>query len=224
MHKLEISRVTRTKQQSRQVYDRLSRWYDFFAGGSEREFMDFGIQQLDPKAGENILELGCGTGHGLISLSQSVLPLGRIIGLDISFGMLTQARKHLQKSSAISSVNLQLGDASHLPYVAKIFSAVFLCFTLELFDTPEIPLVLAECKRILKSDGRMGIVCLEKQDCLSVRIYELAHKLLPSLVDCRPINVQQNLAQAGFDVTAMISKRMWGLPVKIVTAKENRRF
>ncbi|HBG75060.1 MAG: hypothetical protein A2X25_04365 [Chloroflexi bacterium GWB2_49_20] len=197
----------------------MSRWYDFIAGGSERKFMDLGIKQLHPQPGEHILEIGCGTGHGLISLAMAVSSSGYIFGLDISDGMLTQTRAHLSKKGLSYPVYLQLGDACHLPYSSNVFSAVFFSFTLELFDTPDIPLVLAECERILKADGRIGIVCLSKQGTLPVRIYERFHEIMPALVDCRPILVQPILIQAAFKIIATKSKNMWGLPVDIVTAK-----
>jgi len=181
--------------------------------------MKIGIRQLNPQPGEYILELGCGTGFGLCAFTDSVSPFGMIYGLDFSSGMLRKARKLLRKSGIISSVSIQLGDACFLPYRNKAFSIIFLCFTLELFDTPDIPLVLSECKRVLKPDGRIGIVCLEKKETLPVRIYEWAHRVLPALVDCRPINAYDDLDSGGFEIITFLSKLIWGLPVSIITAR-----
>jgi ubiquinone/menaquinone biosynthesis C-methylase UbiE len=217
--RIEISRVNRSKLQSRLAYDRMSRWYDLISGGSERRLMELGIRQLAPQPGDHILEIGCGTGHGLAYISKTESTSKGIIGLDISHGMLKKTRQLLQNTVPNESIKLQLGDACHLPYANGIFSAIFLSFIIELIDTPDIPMVLSECKRVLKLNGRVCIVCLEKQDRLSVRIYEMAHKLLPSLVDCRPILIQSNLLQSGFLITSIISKTMWGLPVNIVTAR-----
>lgn len=218
-NRIEVSRVERSKDQARLFYDRMSHWYDLISSTSERRFMELGIRQLDLKPDDHILELGFGTGHGLALISQIVSTPKGIIGLELSQGMLQQTRQLLQKTTPNNSIKLHLGDACYLPYADGIFSAILLSFVIELFDTPDIPLVLSECKRVLRMNGRVCIVCLEKQDRLSVRIYEMVHKLLPSLVDCRPIFIQTNLLQSGFSITSSMSKTMWGLPVNIITAR-----
>jgi demethylmenaquinone methyltransferase/2-methoxy-6-polyprenyl-1,4-benzoquinol methylase len=214
----EPSRVTRSKLSARQSYNRMSRWYDLIAGTSERKYTYIGITQLNPQPGEFILEIGCGTGHGLLSLARSVTPSGRIFGLDISEGMLTRASSLISKNKVHYPIYLQLGDGSYLPYSSNKFSAIFFSFTMELFDTPDIPIVLEECKRILAPGGRVGIVCLSKQKTLPVRIYEWFHKKLPTLIDCRPISIQPHLLQANYLITNGKNEKMWGLPVEIVTA------
>ncbi|MCD6371912.1 MAG: hypothetical protein J7L39_04340 [Candidatus Aenigmarchaeota archaeon] len=47
-------------------------------------------------------------------------------------------------------------------------------FTLELFDTPEIPKILTEIKRVLKPKGRLGIISMPKEDenSLLLKLYE----------------------------------------------------
>jgi demethylmenaquinone methyltransferase/2-methoxy-6-polyprenyl-1,4-benzoquinol methylase len=219
----QISRVPRSKQKARLSYNRMSRWYDLLSGSSEKKLMNYGVAQLRPQPGEKILEIGCGTGHGLISLVNSEANSGThsgiIIGLDISEGMLSQSKVLIRRSNLQNSIQLHLGDGCHLPYVSNYFSAVFLSYTLELFDTPDIPLVLAECRRVLKQRGRVVIVCLNKQESFPVNIYEWFHKYMPSFVDCRPIYVQPYLLQASFTITNISTKKMWGLPVEIVAAE-----
>ena len=46
-----------TREQTRQNYDRMARWYDLFAG-SEKKFTETGLQILGAKAGERVLEIG----------------------------------------------------------------------------------------------------------------------------------------------------------------------
>lgn len=219
MSTIQISRVPRSKKTARLSYNRISRWYDLFAGSSEKKYMNRGVALLNPQPVENILEIGCGTGHGLILIARMVSHSGRVIGLDISEGMLSRSKALIRKSNYKKIIQLHLGDGSRLPYASNCFSAVFLSFTLELFDTPDIPLVLAECRRVLNQNGRIVIVCLFKKDSFPIRIYEWFHKQMPSIVDCRPINVQPYLLQESFKITHNSTSKMWGLPVEIVSAE-----
>ena len=102
------------------------------------------------KAGEKILEIGFGTGGSLVSLVQLVGRTGKVYGVDLSTGMFRVAQSKLKKNGILNRVELQCADAVHLPYPDNFFDAVFMSFVLELFDTPELPLVLHECKRVLQ--------------------------------------------------------------------------
>ena len=213
-----ITRVPRSKEAARASYNRLSRWYDMIAGGSERKFREKGLDLLSVSAGETVLEVGCGTGHSLQALSPKVGPNGRVYGLDLSDGMLMQARSRLDKSRAGQWVSLQCGDAVCLPFPAESFDALFMSFTLELFDTPELPMVLAECQRVLKQGGRLSVVALAKKKKLAVSLYEWFHMRLPDYVDCRPIYTRELLTEAGFHMVEAIELVMWGLPVDVIMA------
>jgi len=213
-----MTRVPRSKEAARASYNRLSQWYDRIAGGSERRFREMGLDLLKASAGETVLEVGCGTGHSLLALSRQVGPAGRVYGLDLSEGMLTQARSRLDKNRMGPWATLQCGDAVHLPFPAESFDALFMSFTLELFDTPELPMVLEECQRVLKQDGRLSVVALAKKNKLAVSLYEWCHRRLPDYVDCRPIYVRELLTGAGFHMVEAIELVMWGLPVDVIMA------
>lgn len=218
---MEISRVTRSKGEARKAYDRMSRWYDLMASSSERPFAQMGLRLLAITAGESVLEIGYGTGHILQAMTQLVGEEGWVFGLDISTGMSRVARQRLASAGVYSSVQLVCGDAGWLPFASGKLDAVFLSFTLELFDTPEIPLALEACRRILKPGGRLCVVSLSKEggNTLPVRLYAWAHRKFPAYVDCRPIYVQSSLERIGFRVVKAMRKSMWGLPVEICLAK-----
>lgn len=95
-------------------------------------------------------------------------------------------------------------------------------FILELFDTPEIPLVLAECRRVLQPGGRLGVVVMMKTDHPEwiVRLYEWLHAHLPTYVDCRPIDGLGMIQAAGFRLEKRQVKSMWRLPVEVVVVRK----
>ncbi|MCC6500823.1 MAG: methyltransferase domain-containing protein [Anaerolineales bacterium] len=216
---LSVSRVNRSKEAARASYNRLSGWYDFVAGSTEKKYRDRGLEALSAQPGEKILEIGFGTGHCLVSLARSVGAQGRVTGVDLSDGMLAIARERLQKEGLSDRVDLRLGDAANLDFIeAGTLDGVFMSFTLELFDNPEIPRVLAECYRILKPGGRLAVVSMTKNDPpgIPVRIYEWFHEAMPNYADCRPIFARQSMEESGFKIESADASMMWGLPVQVV--------
>ena len=216
----EVSRVERTKEEARAAYDRLSRVYDVLAGKSETPCREAGLRMLAAQPGEVVLEVGYGTGHALIELAGAVGPRGKVYGIDISPGMWELSRERLARAGLAKRVALEVGDAAQLPFSTEFFDAIFICFTLELFDTPEIPQVLSECHRALRTGGRLGVVSLAKdgQASLAVRLYEWAHRQFPAYVDCRPIYVRDALERSGFTIQSEEMRAMWGLPVALCVA------
>lgn len=152
--KPEISRVNRSREDARTSYNKMSKWYDTIAK-PEKKYIEIGLKNLAVKEGENVLEIGFGTGDALINLSQSVGDSGKVYGIDISEGMLEVTKSKLEKEGLLERTRLVLGDAFKLPFDDEFFDVLFMSFTLELFDTPEIPELLAECKRVLKIGGEL---------------------------------------------------------------------
>ena len=220
----EISRVTRPKEEAKASYDKMSKWYDIVTGPFEKKYRDAGLQKLGAKEGEIVLEIGFGTGHCILALAQLVGNSGQVYGIDISEEMLNIALLRVKEAGLSERVKLRCGDAAKLPFEANFFDAIFVSFTLELFDTPEIPTVLHECQRVLPtSNGRICVVAMSKKGRASVmtRLYEWAHRKFPNYVDCRPIFVQKALEDAQFQVLDVTEMSMWGLPVEIVVAKKS---
>jgi demethylmenaquinone methyltransferase/2-methoxy-6-polyprenyl-1,4-benzoquinol methylase len=178
---------------------------------------------LKPKAGECILEIGFGTGHTLVALAKAVGPNGNVFGLDLSDRMAKLAKQNLAKAGLLDRAKIRCGDATHLPYAASSMDGIFMSFTLELFDAPEIPEVLNECLRVLHPAGRIVVVGMSKagtRDPL-VNIFEWTHKHFPKFLDCRPIYVRRALEKAGFAISKAVVKHMW-IPVEIILATKQR--
>jgi ubiquinone/menaquinone biosynthesis C-methylase UbiE len=157
----------------------------------------------------------------LLVLAEVVGDSGKVVGIDISRGMFDVAREKVAHAGLSPRVTLGQGDAAALPFEAESFDAIFMSFTLELFDNPEIPTVLTECRRVLKPGGRMGVVAMARDvyEDLPLRVYEWFHQHLPAYVDCRPIYVRSTLVEAGFQIENITRKWIWRLPVEICIAQ-----
>ena len=151
-----ILRVFQTKGETRAFYDKIAKVYDVLAEHSEAPVRLAALEQLHPAAAERILEIGPGTGHCLTAMAREAGSGGRIIGIDLPDGMIAAAKAVIQEEGVGDRISLLCGDAAHIPLQSGCLDGVFMTFTLELFDTPEIPAVLAECKRVLKPGGRVG--------------------------------------------------------------------
>jgi ubiquinone/menaquinone biosynthesis C-methylase UbiE len=216
----KISRVNRKKEDAERYYNSISPVYDWLGGAFERRPAEKTLRYLDVKSSETVLEIGVGTGHCFRKLALLVGNNGKAFGIDISQGMLEITRKRLHKLGLIDRAKLYQNDATKLPFTDETFDAIFISFTLELFDTPEIPLVLNETKRVLKKGGRMGIVSLSKAkgDSIIVRIYECIHAKWPILVDCRPIYLENSVREAGYTIKRREIVNLFLLPLEIVIA------
>jgi ubiquinone/menaquinone biosynthesis C-methylase UbiE len=212
-----ITRVTRSKDDARIFYSRISRLYDFSEGNFERKYIQRGMEKLSVKEGDIVLEIGVGTGESVIEFSRFVGDSGKVYGIDISEGMLDVTRMKLKKQDLLDRVELVNKDAVDLPFKDDFFDKVFMSFTLELFDTHEIPKVLSECFRTIKKGGWICVVSLSKKNSNTmVRMYEWLHDVFSRMLDCRPIFVEEALNDAGFKTVYSSIIFMWGIPVEIV--------
>ena len=216
----DISRVHRSKEDAKKFYDHISGSYDWLGGIFERRLAEKALNDLKIQGGETVLEIGFGTGYCLQRIAMQVGNSGKAYGIDISKGMVHRARERLNRASLMSRVELYRGDAAKLPFDDETFDAVFISFTLELFDSPEIPELLGEVRRVLKHGGRLGVVSLSRTNANSppVRIYEWIHRKWPKYVDCRPIYVDESIQRAGYKIIMRETARLMILPIEIVVA------
>lgn len=215
----EIDRVTRSRGEAQSNYDRLSTWYDFLSGGAEWRYSEESLEMLDPQPGEAVLEIGYGTGKGLEWIRRRTGMTGRLVGVDLSEGMKRVAARRLARAR-IEDVELVTADALELPFAGDTFDALFMGFTIELFDTPELPAVAAQVRRVLRGAGRAAVCSLSfrRLESRAVRLYRWVHRTFPRAVDCRPIPVRPLFEEAGFEIRELREYQMWGLPVDCLLA------
>lgn len=212
--------TTLSSKQATALYDRIAGVYDLIAGACEDPARRAGLALLAAAPGERVLEVGCGTGRLLPAIVSAVRPHGHVDAIDLSEGMLRVARKTLRRSGVEADVSLCRADARRLPFAEASFDALFMSFTLELFDTPDIRRVLAECRRVLRAAGRLVVVASSKEEPPTTiqRLYEWAHRRFPRAIDCRPIDVHQEITGAGFGIERE-ERRMLPVPLRIVLAR-----
>src|SRR5207248_3148605 len=111
------------------------------------------VDRLDPRPGERILDVACGTGAATRLLAERVGPTGQVVGLDVNAGMLAAAR------AAVTNpvVEWHEANAQALPFADGAFDAILCQLGLQFF--PDRPLALREMRRVLAPGGRLALAC-----------------------------------------------------------------
>lgn len=205
---------------NRSFYDRISHSYDLLADAGEHAAREQGEQALKLQPGESVLEIGFGTGNSLAAFLEATGMAGMVAGIDISPRMREVAEEKLRAKGLAGRAALKIGDARQLPYEDNCFDAAFMSFTLELIPPDDIPLVLAELRRVLKPEGRLAVVAMatvpegERASVLE-KTYIWMHRHFPHIVDCRPIDLCRLLGNAQFEVASAEDVEIWTMPVRI---------
>ncbi len=110
------------------------------------------IAELKP--GEIVLDLGCGGGLDCFLASAKVGQFGRIIGVDMTPEMVSQARSNVVKSGR-TNIEIRLGEIENLPVADHSVDVVISNCVINL--SPDKPRVLDEAFRVLKAGGRLAV-------------------------------------------------------------------
>jgi ubiquinone/menaquinone biosynthesis C-methylase UbiE len=202
------------------LYDRISGLYDRLFDPFEGPLRDEALRWLEARPGEQIVELGAGTGRALRPLGDSVGATGRVVGLDLSRAMLARAARRVRLSSFAAGNLLVRACIPPIPLAPACCDAAFMSFTLELFSPEQAGWILAEIRRILRPGGRLAVASLwhSPRPGWMERTYLLGHRLAPRLLDCAPIDLDGWLRQAGHDLRRAETRSLAGIPVRLALA------
>ena len=127
-------------------YDRLNRVISFGIDIKWRKKVLQIVTQSNPKT---ILDIATGTGDLAILMAQTKAP--KIIGLDISAGMLEVGKKKIQNKKLSNTIEMVLADSEEMPFEDSYFDAITVAFGVRNFENLEKG--LAEILRVLKPNG-----------------------------------------------------------------------
>jgi len=91
------------------------------------------LERAAPRAGESVLDIGCGAGTTSLALARQVAPAGRVLGVDVSAPLLERAR---QQASADLPVEFALADATVYPFAPRAADLLFSRFGVMFFADP----------------------------------------------------------------------------------------
>ena len=114
------------------------------------------IEALAPRAGERIVDVGCGAGQTSLALAQAIGSIGTIVGCDISQPLLAMARRRAA-DAGVDNVSFIEADVQTHIFSPSIFDAVFSRFGVMFFADP--PLAFVNVRRGLRPGGRLAFVC-----------------------------------------------------------------
>lgn len=126
--------------------------------GGEKKCRDELISHIDFLKSELILDMCCGTGGATSSILRRVSQDCQLIGIDLSSGQLRQASKRQD----VKNVQFIEGDVSTSCFRDNAFDKVFITHALHEMKRDSRLKVLHEAKRIIKKNGSLIILELNK--------------------------------------------------------------
>ena len=132
-------------------YDGLNRVISF---GIDIKWRKKVVNIVKESAPKTVLDIATGTGDLAINLAET--DADKIVGLDISSGMLDIGKQKIKNKNLDSKIDMILGDSENMPFEDNTFDAVTVAFGVRNFETLENG--LKEILRVLKPGGTFVIL------------------------------------------------------------------
>jgi SAM-dependent methyltransferase len=117
---------------------------------------ELAIERARPRAGERVLDVGCGCGQTLLQLAERVGAEGRVLGIDVSGPMLARAA---ERTRGLRQVEVLEADAQVQRFDGD-FDLVYSRFGVMFFQDPVA--AFANLRRALAAKGRLVFVCWDE--------------------------------------------------------------
>jgi len=113
------------------------------------------IELADPKPGDRVIDIACGTGIVARIAAARVSSSGAVAGVDLNPGMLNVARS-FNATVGAASIQWQEGSADNLPFPDDSFDVAYCQLGLQFFA--DRPAALREMRRVLSKKGRLAVM------------------------------------------------------------------
>jgi len=158
------------KQQVADMFNNISKTYDFL-----NHFLSLGIDiiwrkkaiaELKNDCPKLILDVATGTGDFAFEALRILKP-EKIIGVDISQGMLDIAQQKIDSRHLGDRFGVKLGDSEKLPFADREFDAVTVAYGVRNFENLELG--LTDIRRVLKPGGKAVVLEFSKPKVFPVK-------------------------------------------------------
>ena len=148
-------KLNKFKQEVAAVYDRRQDTYD--TGKAGKWHYDLACQLVECvslQTGQKVLDLATGTGMVGIEAAKQVGSQGQVIGVDISEGLLSVARKKTN-AEQLNNITFQIADIEALDFPKSSFDRILCCSALPLLTN--VPEDLRLWRELLTPEGKIGL-------------------------------------------------------------------
>lgn len=146
------------KEQVAQMFDNISGSYDglnrVISLGIDVSWRKKVVKLIGEKKPQHILDIATGTGD--LALMMAKLKPTKIVGLDISKGMLEVGKQKIAKVNLSDTIEMVVGDSENIPYEDNTFDAITVSFGVRNFEN--LDKGLTEILRVLKPNGKFVIL------------------------------------------------------------------
>jgi demethylmenaquinone methyltransferase/2-methoxy-6-polyprenyl-1,4-benzoquinol methylase len=147
------------KMQVAEMFDSIAGRYDFLnhflSAGIDKGWRKKGIKELQQINPKTILDVATGTGDLAITANKILHP-DKIVGIDISEGMLELGKKKIKALNLDDKIELVQGDSETINYGNSSFDAITVAFGVRNFENLEKG--MSEMFRVLKLGGKISII------------------------------------------------------------------
>jgi len=164
------------KEKVREMFDHIAPTYDelnhVMSLNVDKLWRRHALKAIVDGTPQDILDVACGTGDSTVSIARAAAEGSRIVGVDISEGMMSLVGEKAEKAGVGDRIQLQMADGEALPFEEGRFDRVTCAFGIRNFEHREKG--LAEFRRVLKEGGRTVILELSVPQNRLVRwVYDI---------------------------------------------------